>query len=375
MGTTRFFDAPDPQNITKTKLVAKYFGAWTTFMLSRLRRPGDRLAYIDLFAGPGRFEDDSPSTPLLVLDYSIKNPRLCTRLVTMFNDKNPNFTTQLQQEIRFLDGIERLTYQPQVTNIEIGRDVVDLLQGGNLVPTLFFIDPFGYKGLSLELIGNAIKSWGCDCIFFFNYNRINPAISHQGVVERMNDLFGIDRAERLRTQVQDLSPERRQETIMSYLTEALKAVGGKHVLPFEFQSQHGDRTSHYIVFVSKAFLGYHLMKEVMWPLSTDTSDVRSFEYVPVTSTQMALFPDYGKNHSISLLKDVLAQSAAGMKLSVWDVYERFTVDTPYMFRHVQTALIELEYERRVTIDPPADRRPKRNGKVTLAKDKIVTFPR
>ncbi len=49
----------------------------------------------------------------------------------------------------------------------------------NLVPTFFFVDPWGYKGLSLRLINSVLKNWGCDCIFFFNYTRINMGLENE----------------------------------------------------------------------------------------------------------------------------------------------------------------------------------------------------
>ena len=35
--------------------------------------------------------------------------------------------------------------------------------------------------------------------------------------------------------------------------QALKEMGGKYVLPFSFKNESGKRTSHNLVFVSKAF--------------------------------------------------------------------------------------------------------------------------
>src|SRR5215203_5267348 len=105
MRADQFFEAADPQNIVKTSILTNYFRAWTTIMLPQLRRPEDCLAYIDLFAGPGRFEDGSPSTPLWVLSHSIEDPRLRTRLVTVFNDKEPGLASRLQQEIASLPGV------------------------------------------------------------------------------------------------------------------------------------------------------------------------------------------------------------------------------------------------------------------------------
>ncbi|MDE0305699.1 MAG: hypothetical protein OXI87_12605 [Albidovulum sp.] len=31
-----------------------------------------------------------------------------------------------------------------------------------LLPSFSYIDPFGYKGLSLKIVKSAIKGWGCD---------------------------------------------------------------------------------------------------------------------------------------------------------------------------------------------------------------------
>lgn len=343
-------------------------------MFSRLRGDKDCIAYVDLFAGPGRFEDGKASTPLWILNHAIKDPQLSARLVTMFNDKDPEFATRLRNAIQSLPGIEKLTHQPQVTNTEVGSELVENLHRIELVPTLFFIDPWGYKGLSLDLVGGAIRSWGCDCIFFFNYNRINPGINNSFVVERMNDLFGAERAPRLRAMVKDMSPAKRQEAIVSELILALKEVGGKYVQPFEVESQHGQRTSHYIIFVSKSPRGYFIMKDIMFGMSSDEAEVKRFGYVPVRSPQLRMLLDYDRPYSIPALKQLLLTLCAGQQLSVKQVYEGYTVDTPYVLRHVQSALRQLEAEGLVTIDVPAEKRQKRNGIPTLAETRTVTFP-
>lgn len=90
MNTGQFFDTPEQQSIIKTQLVAKYFGAWAKIMLPRAKGPGGTIAYVDLFSGPGEFEDGSASTPLRLLSDAIADPALSARLVTMFNDKTPH---------------------------------------------------------------------------------------------------------------------------------------------------------------------------------------------------------------------------------------------------------------------------------------------
>jgi hypothetical protein len=88
---------------------------------------------------------------------------------------------------------------------------------------------------------------------------------------------------------------------------------------------------------------------------------------------MDLFPDFGKSHSIPLLKEVLVRSFADSTSTVWEIYAQITVDTPYTLKNVQTALTELETEGKVWIDPPAAKRLMRKGERTLARDKVVTF--
>lgn len=366
MAGTEFYDTPERQSIVKTEIVSKYFRAWSRIMLNQ--RP-PRIAYIDLFSGPGVFADGTVSTPLSILSYAIRDESLRTRLVTMFNDKDAEHATQLQAAINVLLGIETLTYRPEVSNLEVGSEAVDLFRGRNLVPTLFFIDPWGYKGLSLNLIGAAIKSWGCECIFFFNYNRIRSGLDNPLVATLMAELFGREQFEQLRDRVSRLPMREREPAIINAMTESLKHVGGRYVLPFRVGSQHGNRTSHYVIFVSKHFRGYHIMKEVMEKLSSDESEVRSLEFLPVKSPQLRLL-DLNNPYGVSPLKALLAQACAGQSMSVEEAYEHSTVDTPYILKHVQKALMELESEGRVTIDPPAGKR--KRG--TLAKEKIVTFP-
>ncbi len=68
-----FFDSPELQSIKKTKLVVDYFNAWAKIMAPRAKGFDPRIAYVDLFSGPGKFDDGSDSTPLIILKHAINN--------------------------------------------------------------------------------------------------------------------------------------------------------------------------------------------------------------------------------------------------------------------------------------------------------------
>lgn len=182
-----------------------------------------RIAYIDLFSGPGRYEDDSASTPLLVLQEAIANEAIRNGLVSIFNDKDENNSQALKNEIAQLPGIETLKFAPQVDQTEVDAEMAHQLQEMRFIPTLFFIDPWGYKGLSLDLIGSVLKDWGCDCIFFFNYNRINMGLGNDQVAIHVDNLFTKAIADSLRERVEGLSPSDRETVIVEALKEALRS--------------------------------------------------------------------------------------------------------------------------------------------------------
>ena len=172
-----FFDEQTEQSLVKATIVSKYFEVWANVIIATQKRyPGrssGKISYIDLFAGPGRYADETQSTPIKILKTAIEKPDIRDRLVTLFNDKDEENSRSLDKAINDLPGIETLKYKPQVENEEVGEEIVKMFEEMNLIPTLFFVDPWGYKGLSLRLVNSVLKDWGCDCIFFFNYNRIN----------------------------------------------------------------------------------------------------------------------------------------------------------------------------------------------------------
>ena len=176
MVDNQFFDEPREQSQIKARIVEKYLWAWANVVIPTAKQMGNRILYIDLFAGPGRYDDGTLSTPLLVLRKAIADPNMRNMLVTFFNDRDADSAGQLRAALDGLEGIGKLKYQPRVSNEIVGEEIEKRLAGLNLVPTFFFVDPWGYKGLSLGLIKSVLQNWGSDCVFFFNYNRVKVLV-------------------------------------------------------------------------------------------------------------------------------------------------------------------------------------------------------
>jgi three-Cys-motif partner protein len=288
LGLASFFEKPKDQSQVKAQIVSKYFWAWAKVIMPSAKRSHGRIAYVDLFAGPGRYADGTESTPILVLERAVQDPDMREMLVAIFNDVDPNNTRSLQIAIKAIPNVETLKHEPQVFNEEVGEEIARIFEQILSVPTLFFVDPWGYKGLSLQLIGSLLQGWGRDCIFFFNYNRINMGLRNPKVEEHMNDLFGQARADKLREELEGLSPSEGELAIVKAIAQGLKAVGGQYVQPFRFKDAH--RTSHHLIFVTKHIRGYEIMKDIMAKESSSREQgVPSFEYNPATRQQPLLF--------------------------------------------------------------------------------------
>ncbi len=317
-------------------------------------------------AGPGRYKDGTKSTPLLILEKAIADAEMSQMLVTIFNDKDDESVRELEHAINRLPGIERLKHRPLVMNDEVGSEMVKVFSQISLVPTLFFVDPWGYKGLSLQLVNAVLKDWGCDCIFFFNYNRINMGLSNPVVQEHMAALFGGKREEAMRVKLEGLSPQDRENYVVEELCEALGAKRSRYVLPFTFKNEAGTRTSHHLIFVSKHPLGYGIMKEIMaGESSLHEQGVPSFQYSPADQRFPLLFE---LNRPLDDLENMLLAQFAGRALPMREIYERHHVGRRFIKKNYKDVLKQMEAKGVIRCEP--SKRPKN----TFGDNVQVTFP-
>ncbi|AFC99185.1 hypothetical protein Mtc_0418 [Methanocella conradii HZ254] len=371
MNTDKFFEESKEQSIVKATIVSKYFYAWAKVLISQVKNKDKKIAYIDLFAGPGRYKDGSKSTPILILEKAIADKDMQEMLVTIFNDGDPEHAESLKKAIAEIPGINTLKYAPDIKTIVVGEELAKIFEKIKLVPTLFFVDPWGYKGLSLRLINSVLRNFGCDCIIFFNFNRINMGLNNPLVKEHMSALFGNERVESLKQRLDKMNPYERELTVIEEISNALKEMGGKFVLPFRFRSSKGDRTSHYLIFVSKHFLGYEIMKEIMAKESSATvQGVPTLEYIPADKNYPTLF-----NFSLPLeeLEEMLLEEFSEQTLTMQQIYELHRVGKRYIKKNYKDVLIDMEMKGEILCDPPAIKRKSYKGKPSFRDDVKVTF--
>jgi three-Cys-motif partner protein len=363
-----FDDAPRDSSRVKRQIVTEYFDYYMRVMA----RNGKIAGYVDLFAGPGIYGHGEESIPIMICKQVVSNSRLRASVKLWFNEGDPINYGKLKNNVDALPDIASLTYAPRVTAHVISDDFAPRLSGMR-TPSFIFADPCGYKGLSLRLIASALKPFGNDCIFFLNYNRINMKISYTTMNDSINAFFEVARAEQVRKEIHPIElPHEREQVILNAVTRALEEEAGAYCLTFGFRTREGGGTSHHLVYATKHVRALIQMKRIYTKASSDKSDgVGSLDYDPRDSEPrtMSLFSP------LEEVRQRLAQVFAGRTLTfdqliLEEAHTRFT-DTAY-----RNALLDLEAESRVTLNPPAEQRRFQPGgqRRSLPGTTSITFP-
>jgi hypothetical protein len=165
-------------------------------------------------------------------------------------------------------------------------------------------------------------------------------LNNEIVREHMDVLFGKDRADVLRTALSGLSPIERENLILEELSQSLRSLGASYVLPFSFKDEQGTRTKHHLIFVTKHFRGYEIMKEIMAKDSSEQiQGVPSFEFSPAAERFQMLFE---LSRPLDDLADMLLNDFSGESTTMKDIYLRHNVGRRYIERNYKQALIALE---------------------------------
>jgi len=362
------FETQREQSAVKTEIVTKYFNAWVNV----LKQNNERLAYIDLFSGPGLYQDGTKSTPIIILEKMVSDIYMKDHIVTLFNEKDPELYNKLVKNTKNVDGIEGLKYSPNITNNIIDYNTPEWFAKRSLIPSFSFIDPAGYAGLSLELMKALGKDHGSDLIFFFNFNEINRGITNYKVEEHMKQLFGQENYLTLLKKI-NKSPSDREAIIINEMAIALQKAGLKYVLPFKFKLEGKNRTSHYLIFASKKFLGYRIMKEIMHKAGEkDYEGVGKFEFIPSCDKekgiQLSIIDLF--NSSLEDLETRLLKEYKGKEGTLEKLYEIDGINNKFLIKHYRDIILKLEEEGKIWCNPPSEERRMYKGRRSLNEKKV-----
>lgn len=371
--TDNFFAVQKEKSRVKTLIVTEFFKAYFPIINATFQRD---IWYIDLFCGPGCYEDGSASTPIKLLDVidSFKDDAVRARLKIVFNDHNKDYTEKLRQHIQMHPVLPRLKYQPQILNLKASEvDLSTYTRGNN--PVFSFVDPWGYKDVSMSQVWSLVKNRGSDCVLFFNSDRILQDISKPANAQDFQQIFGdlFEDAKAIQTD-STMSQRKKAEAFLTLFSKNLyltvqKEYGNKFkifVLPFYVEADDKEKTSHYIVFISKAHKAIQEMRKVMIKHGNSISAELGYDSKDEMQISLLNRNDDSSESIIKTIKTIFSQYQQfyGTKYTVaslselMDRYEMWTMYRvlPYSLQEVKSVIQKLHQRGCINVILPEGKR-------------------
>lgn len=372
--TEKFFSEQKEKSKIKTFIVTEFFKTYYS-ILSNCGKTKNGFIYMDLFSGPGTYDDGTESTPIVLLDTIDKlNKNILQEIEMIFNDENKSYYESLVTSIQNHRVYNEMKNKPVIHNLSAKDvDVKKYLCSGK--PIFSFIDPWGYKDISANQIKDFVTAIGSDCILFFNVNRILQDLSKATSESHMRKIFGdeYDNAKKI-SKDSLLSQNKKSRAFVKAFSKNLydkefknlKAKGYRlFVLPFEFKQDSTDKTSHFLLFISKNHKAILEMKRIMVAQSNSFGDELS--YHGKNALNMCFFSRKDNlfiNIENNIKKMFSAQPALLHKeetIAKWfelmDAYsmnQEYTV-TPYTFNEFQTAIKQMDAKGFISVTSPVKR--------------------
>jgi three-Cys-motif partner protein len=254
----------DPHTLAKIEIMRGYLRLWFTILGPSFKH----LAYIDGFAGPGRYSNSTEGSPVAALEAAMaaiaaKKELESVQFSFLFVEKREDFVESLRSVI------SAINHPPNIKiSIEQGLFADKAHQylsrpGADKIPAFAFVDPFGATGVPFNIIGNLLSRRSCELLLNLDSDgiaRVLAAQDSQKNQENLTSLFGDDSWRNLN---RGLSQSALSAQILDLYKTKLRALPNvKYVFTFTMNSRNG-KLNYHLLFASQHHLGLEKMKEAM----------------------------------------------------------------------------------------------------------------
>jgi three-Cys-motif partner protein len=362
---SQFFEKQTASSRVKANIVSEYFPKYCKIIVKR-HMPKE-IRYIDLFAGPGCYEDGNPSTPILIARHCKNDEFLRENVKMYFNDNE--YAEVLKNNFLKEFPTGTFIHEPFFANRTVGEEekittflCKDTMKNGkNDYPSVLFIDPFGYKGIETKVLAKFLTYWGNEIFLFVNTKRIHPALENEKFESLMKDLFPTTLEQIKNDRIYKLTVSEKLQLIIDGLgKEYEKCIGSSvHYTAFKFQEEDIDATSHYILHFTKGDRGFDLIKTIYNDFANvgtifDGINTYTFDAKNIENTACELLDQDSEN--IDRLKDILFKDYSTKEINANVLYDEHHPGTLYSKYHYTEALRRLVSEEKLTAEYTDDKK-------------------
>lgn len=327
-------------------LLEKYLQPWMKILGKR----HPKICYVDGFAGRGEYTDGTLGSPVKALRVADAHGDYYDKMLFIFIEKDRdnfrNLEEVLERERPAIANSNKMDIRVQ--NREFAEVIEeassDLKEGRILVPSFFFIDPFGFGGIPFETIKTILAIPRTEILFTFVTAYVRRFIKDPKLATTFTSLFGTDAWKGV---IGLPDPEKR--VIELYRAQLHEAAGAKYGWHFRVCETDRLRTLHHLVHATNNFTGHKIMKDIMFEQSAQGS----FAYLGPQDVTLRYQARLFDIHDIEELKQLLLDRLAGRTLSYDEIEKEMCTpwysEPPYIDTHYKQALKQLEKEDRVSV--------------------------
>jgi three-Cys-motif partner protein len=256
--------------------------------MQALSKTANAFHYIDGFAGPGSYAQTSDGSPLLALSLLAKQPLPSAMSLV---ERDPENFHQLEAALTNRPELSKL-WQFPVLRQGLFEDFAEEILAHPIytqfahTATFAFIDPCAVRGVRMQDLRSIIGRRFGEFLLFWNYDGLNRWLGlinkEGGTASELADFFGDTGAARRALECfrSASATEAKEQGLRELFAESIRSrSGARFVLPFRFESDDAERTSHYLIHCSSNTLAFRLMKDIMHDSASGMSDSGTFQHL------------------------------------------------------------------------------------------------
>ncbi|MCO8266707.1 three-Cys-motif partner protein TcmP [Haloferax sp. AB510] len=260
------------QTEMKHRILKAYLKPW----LRKISQVDSTLLFVDGFAGPGRYTDDSEGSPLLAMDMAdaiVKSLDRIEEVKCVFVELEPENHAQLSQEVdakrKKVD--DRISATCKETGFESwANEFIQEHTSKTPPPGLIFIDPFGYSGIPFDTISELyqLRDGAWEVLITFMAGKMAQWMEDQNHKQAITKTLGTpDWESEIRP---SLSKDERAEKFSSFYQRQLRTkAGARYTMPFEMKEESKRQICYYLIHATNKLDGLVVMKETMYNAGAD----------------------------------------------------------------------------------------------------------
>lgn len=331
----------------KHDILEKYLVPWVRILSSS----NPRVHFFDGFAGRGTYEGGEAGSPVLAMNVANRNSELFEEFLCTFVELNENNFVDLEEvvEQEMADCTDKVRISTRNAAFEdVVDELVDELDGGTIVPSFFFIDPFGYNAMPFDTVADIInlRQTGVEVFLTFMVRDIRRFLGDEGHAESITRILGTDEWRDIPEGV-----DKGEEILKIYRRQLREVAGVEYVWPFEMKMVDRSETVYYLIHATNHFRGFKIMKDVMFNAGAeDRFAYLGPDHYAYDGNQAKLFETTGtEDQRISELSNYLFNRFENERLSFSEIMERTYLDTNLIEKHYRKAIYRLEKLHKATI--------------------------